>query len=89
MVAVAPRIIWDVHDDFIVELFVEWPCLKAERRQEDSVALSPGFVFGSPEEFRPVPLPAKRLRNPQGVEVEPPSPDVTKSPAEYRAPLVL
>ena len=63
----------DVSDDFIVELFVEWPCLKAERRQVDSVALlRPGFVFGSPEEFRSVPLPTKRLRYPHGAEVEPP-----------------
>jgi len=63
----------DVNDDFIVELFVEWPCLEAERRQVDSVAfLRPGFVFGSPEEFRSVPLPTKRLRYPHGAEVEPP-----------------
>src|SRR5687768_15628576 len=52
-------------------------------------SLRPGFVFGSSEEFRPVPLSAKRLRNPQGIEFEPPSPDVTKGPAEHRAPLVL
>src|SRR5687767_15033772 len=79
VMAVALRIIWDVSDKVVAELFVEWPCLKAERRQEDSVAaLRPGFVFGSPEEFRSVPLPAKRLRYPQGVKVEPPSPDVTK-----------
>ena len=31
-------------------------------------SLRPGFVLGSPEEFRPVPLPSKRLRYPQGVE---------------------
>src|SRR5215204_1246585 len=88
--AMAFRIILGVSHDFVAELFVEWPCLKAERRQEDSVAsMRPGFVFGSPEEFRSVPLPAKRLSYPQGVEVEPPSPDVTKGPAEHRAPLVL
>src|SRR5215207_5993042 len=88
--AMAFRIILDVSHDFVAELFVEWPCLKAERRQEDSVAsLHSGFVFGSPEEFRSVPLPAKRLRYPQGVEVEPPSPDVTKGPAEHRAPIFL
>src|SRR5215203_1008363 len=88
--AMAFRIILGVSHDFVAELFVEWPCLKAERRQEDSVAsMRPGFVFGSPEEFRSVPLPAKRLSYPQGVEVEPPSPDVTKSPADHRAPLVL
>src|SRR5215208_6180361 len=88
--AVALWVVRDVCNDLVPELFVEWPCLKAESRQEDSVApLRPGFVFGSPEEFRSVSLPAERLRHPQGVEVEPPSPDVTKGPAEHRAPLVL
>src|SRR5215212_7052751 len=86
--AVALWVVRDVCNDLVSELFVEWPCLKAESRQGDSVApLRPGFVFGSPEEFRSVSLPPKRLRHPQGVE--PPSPDVTKDPAEHRAPLVL
>ena len=88
MVAVALRIIWDVRNDFVAELFVERLCLKAERSQKDSVAsLRPGFVFGSPEEFCSVPLPAKRLRYPQGVEVEPTSPDVTKGSTEHRSSL--
>src|SRR5215208_996436 len=88
--AVALWVVRDVCNDLVPELFVEWPCLKAESRQEDSVApLRCGFVLGSYEEFRSVSLPPKRLRHPQGVEVEPPSPDVTKGPAEHRAPLVL
>src|SRR5215211_7823101 len=88
--AVALWVVRDVCNDLVPELFVEWPCLKAESRQEDSVApLRCGFVFGSYEEFRSVSLPPKRLRHPQGAEVEPPSPDVTKGPAEHRAPLVL
>src|SRR5215218_2268248 len=88
--AVALWVVRDVCNDLVPELFVEWPCLKAESRQEDSVApLRPGFVFGSPEEFRSVSLPAKRLRHPQDGEVEPPSPDVTDGSAEHCAPLVL
>ena len=84
VVAVALRVIRDVCDDFVAELLVEWLCLEAERRQEDTVAsLHSGFVFGRPEELFPIPLSTKRLSNPQGVEVEPASPDVTKGSAEY------
>src|SRR5215210_547572 len=90
MVAVAFRVIWDVRDDFVAELFVERLCLKAEGSQEDTVAsLHPGFVFGRPEKLRSVPLSAKRLSHPQRLEVEPSSPDVTQGSAEHRVTFVL
>lgn len=50
VVAVAPRVIRDVRDDFVPELLVERLCLEAERSQKDSVAsLHSGFVFCGPE----------------------------------------
>ena len=47
------------------------------------------FFFGGPEQLRAVSLPMEQFGYPQGVEVEPATPDVAEGSAEHRAVLVF
>jgi hypothetical protein len=83
--AVPWRAVLQRGEDFIAQLFVEWPGLEAERRQLHMLASTlAGIGLGGQKQLAPRALPPDGLGEPEDCDAQPLAPDMPEHAAKHR-----